>query len=45
MMPGITSMLERVAKAKGLNFEEFAEKLKHSESSLTWHVLVRHVLT
>ncbi|KIZ06612.1 ferredoxin--NADP+ reductase [Monoraphidium neglectum] len=37
MMPGITSMLERVAKAKGLNFEEFAEKLKHKNQ---WHVEV-----
>jgi hypothetical protein len=30
MMPGIQQMLERVAKAKGLNFEEYIEKLKHS---------------
>jgi len=29
-MPGIQSMLERVAKDKGLNFEEFVEKLKHN---------------
>jgi len=37
MMPGIQSMLERVAKEKGLNFEEFVEKLKHNNQ---WHVEV-----
>jgi ferredoxin--NADP+ reductase len=37
MMPGIQSMLERVAKAKGINFEEFVEKLKHGNQ---WHVEV-----
>jgi ferredoxin--NADP+ reductase len=30
MMPGITEMLERVAKSKGINYEEWIEKLKHS---------------
>ncbi len=28
-MPGIQSMLERVAQEKGIKFEEFVEKLKH----------------
>lgn len=37
MMPGILSMLERVAKDKGMNFEEFIEKLKHNNQ---WHVEV-----
>ncbi|KAI8465221.1 MAG: ferredoxin-NADP reductase [Monoraphidium minutum] len=37
MMPGITSMLERVAKEKGINYEEFTEKLKHNNQ---WHVEV-----
>ncbi|WIA30587.1 hypothetical protein OEZ86_000669 [Tetradesmus obliquus] len=37
MMPGILEMLERVAKSKGLNFEEFVEKLKHNNQ---WHVEV-----
>jgi ferredoxin--NADP+ reductase len=37
MMPGIQSMLERVAKEKGINFEEFVEKLKHNNQ---WHVEV-----
>jgi ferredoxin--NADP+ reductase len=37
MMPGILEMLERVAKEKGLNFEEFVEKLKHNNQ---WHVEV-----
>ncbi|GBF89475.1 ferredoxin-NADP+ reductase [Raphidocelis subcapitata] len=37
MMPGIQSMLERVAKSKGLNFEEYIEKLKHNNQ---WHVEV-----
>jgi hypothetical protein len=40
MMPGILEMLERVAKEKGLNFEEFVEKLKHNNQ---WHVEVRGV--
>jgi len=29
MMPGIQEMLERVAKSKGLNYEEWVEGLKH----------------
>ncbi len=29
-MPGILSMLERVAKEKGINWEEFFEGLKHN---------------
>jgi len=37
MMPGITEMLERVAKSKGLNYEEWTEKLKHANQ---WHVEV-----
>lgn len=37
MMPGIQEMLERVAKAKGLNFEEWVENLKHKNQ---WHVEV-----
>ncbi|MEW5305569.1 MAG: hypothetical protein WDW36_008101 [Sanguina aurantia] len=37
MMPGITDMLERVAKEKGINYEEFIEKLKHNNQ---WHVEV-----
>jgi ferredoxin--NADP+ reductase len=37
MMPGIQDMLERVAKEKGINFEEFVEKLKHNNQ---WHVEV-----
>jgi ferredoxin--NADP+ reductase len=37
MMPGILEMLERVAKEKGINFEEFVEKLKHNNQ---WHVEV-----
>jgi ferredoxin--NADP+ reductase len=37
MMPGITEMLERVCASKGLNFEEFTEKLKHANQ---WHVEV-----
>lgn len=41
MMPGILEMLERVAKSKGLNFEEFVEKLKHNNQ---WHVEVRFML-
>ena len=32
MMPGITDMLERVSKAKGIDFDPFTERLKHSES-------------
>lgn len=31
MMPGIQAMLERVSKEKGLNFDEFVEKLRKSE--------------
>ena len=30
-------MLQRVATAKGINFEEFVEKLKHNNQ---WHVEV-----
>lgn len=37
MMPGIQEMLERVAKSKGINWEEFVEKLKHNNQ---WHVEV-----
>lgn len=37
MMPGIQEMLERVAKEKGLNWEEFFGKLKHGGQ---WHVEV-----
>jgi ferredoxin--NADP+ reductase len=37
MMPGIQEMLERVATAKGINYEEFVEKLKHNGQ---WHVEV-----
>ncbi|PNH10491.1 Ferredoxin--NADP reductase, chloroplastic [Tetrabaena socialis] len=37
MMPGIQDMLERVAKAKGLNYEEWVEGLKHKNQ---WHVEV-----
>jgi len=37
MMPGIQDMLERVATEKGINFEEFVEKLKHQNQ---WHVEV-----
>eukprot|EP00877_Chromochloris_zofingiensis_P012250 jgi/Chrzof1/7279/Cz02g17180.t1_FNR[v5.2] len=37
MMPGIQDMLARVAAEKGLNFEEWVEKLKHNNQ---WHVEV-----
>jgi len=37
MMPGIQDMLERVAKEKGLNWEEYFNKLK---SNNQWHVEV-----
>ncbi|GIM01498.1 hypothetical protein Vretimale_6299, partial [Volvox reticuliferus] len=37
MMPGIQEMLERVAKSKGLNYEEWVEGLKHRNQ---WHVEV-----
>lgn len=37
MMPGILEMLEGVCKQKGINFEEWSEKLKHSGQ---WHVEV-----
>lgn len=37
MMPGITEMLERVAKSKGINWEEFIEGLKKNGQ---WHVEV-----
>jgi ferredoxin--NADP+ reductase len=37
MMPGIQDMLKRVATEKGMNFEEFVEKLKHNNQ---WHVEV-----
>jgi ferredoxin--NADP+ reductase len=37
MMPGIQEMLQRVATSKGINFEEFVEKLKHNNQ---WHVEV-----
>ena len=37
MMPGITEMLERVAKKKGLNWEE---KLEHLKKNGQWHVEV-----
>lgn len=37
MMPGIQDMLQRVATQKGLNFDEFVERLKHNNQ---WHVEV-----
>ncbi len=37
MMPGILDTLERVAKGKGLNWEEFFENLKEKNQ---WHVEV-----
>jgi len=37
MMPGIQDMLESVCKSKGLNFEEYLERLK---SNGQWHVEV-----
>jgi ferredoxin--NADP+ reductase len=37
MMPGIQEMLERVAQSKGINYEEWTEKLKHKNQ---WHVEV-----
>jgi ferredoxin--NADP+ reductase len=37
MMPGIQDMLQRVAGEKGINYEEFVEKLKHNNQ---WHVEV-----
>jgi ferredoxin--NADP+ reductase len=37
MMPGILEMLQRVSAEKGINFEEFVEKLKHNNQ---WHVEV-----
>jgi len=37
MMPGIQGMLEKVAGAKGLNYEEFIKKLKKNGQ---WHVEV-----
>ncbi|CAN0374481.1 unnamed protein product, partial [Phaeothamnion confervicola] len=37
MMPGILTMLEGVAKSKGLNWEEFLGKLKKNGQ---WHVEV-----
>lgn len=37
MMPGIQEMLERVAKSKGLVYEEWIEGLKHNNQ---WHVEV-----
>lgn len=37
MMPGIQEMLERVAKERGLNWEEYFSKLKHNNQ---WHVEV-----
>merc|ERR1711871_1669721 len=37
MMPGITEMLEGVAKSKGLDFEE---KLKEWKKAGQWHVEV-----
>jgi ferredoxin--NADP+ reductase len=37
MMPGIQDMLERVAKQKGLNWEEYFGKLKANNQ---WHVEV-----
>jgi len=37
MMPGIQDMLEKVAKRKGLDYEEFIQKLK---SNHQWHVEV-----
>lgn len=37
MMPGIQEMLERVAKEKGISYEEWTEKLKHNNQ---WHVEV-----
>lgn len=35
MMPGILEMLEGVCKEKGINYEEWLERLKHSGQ---WHV-------
>lgn len=35
-MPGIQEMLERVAKSKGINYEEWIEGLKHKNQ---WCVL------
>jgi len=37
MMPGITDMLERVCKEKGLDYAEWSEALKHKNQ---WHVEV-----
>jgi len=37
MMPGIQEMLERVAKSKSINYEQWTEKLKHGNQ---WHVEV-----
>merc|ERR1712176_1251293 len=37
MMPGIIEMLEKVATSKGINWEEFQEKLKKNNQ---WHVEV-----
>mmetsp|Transcript_66743 Transcript_66743/g.127123 ORF Transcript_66743/g.127123 Transcript_66743/m.127123 type:complete len:394 (-) Transcript_66743:84-1265(-) len=37
MMPGITAMLEKVAKSKDLDYEEFLKKLKKNGQ---WHVEV-----
>jgi len=37
MMPGINDMLQNVCKEKGISYEEFVEKLKHSNQ---WHVEV-----
>lgn len=37
MMPGISTMLEEVAKAKGLDYAKWQEKLKHNDQ---WHVEV-----
>jgi len=37
MMPGIQEMLERVAKSKSINYEEWLERLKHNNQ---WHVEV-----
>lgn len=37
MMPGILEMLQRVAKEKNMDWEEFQEKLKHNGQ---WHVEV-----
>lgn len=36
-MPGIQDMLERVAKSKSINYEEWVERLKHNNQ---WHVEV-----